>query len=200
MAIGKFFSKPDPSLQDRTPPGQHLSKGFPVLTYGETPEVTADAWQLKVWGLAKEVSFTFSDLMAMPQHDFTKDFHCVTHWSKLDVQWRGVRVMDFMKQVDLDPKTTHLMQHAYGGYTTNLTLEDFLKEDNFFAHTLFGEPLSADHGGPVRLVIPHLYAWKSTKWIHGLEFLDREELGFWESNGYHRRGEPWAQERYSNGN
>ncbi|MDJ1176749.1 sulfite oxidase-like oxidoreductase [Roseofilum capinflatum] len=197
MAIGKFFHKPDPDVSDRTPPGQYLSKGFPVLTYGETPEVTAKTWELKVWGLVKEVTFTFSDLMALPQKDFTKDFHCVTRWSKLDVKWRGIRVVDFMQQIDLDPTATHVMQHAYGGYTTNLTLEDFLNQDNFFAHTLFGEPLPADHGGPVRLVVPHLYAWKSTKWIHGLEFLDHEELGFWERNGYHRRGEPWAQERYN---
>ncbi len=197
MAIGKFFQKPDSTPTNRTPPGQYLTNGFPVLTYGETPALTRKTWELRVWGLVKEATFTFADLLAMPQHQFTQDFHCVTRWSKLDVQWTGVRMVDFVKQIDLNPEALYVMQHCYGGYTTNVTLADFLKEDNFFAHTLFGQPLPADHGGPVRVVIPHLYAWKSGKWIHGLEFGDREELGFWERNGYHRRGEPWAEERYS---
>ena len=195
--LGKFFQKPDPSDSERVPPGQHLAKRFPVLTYGETPEIETSAWQLRVWGLAEEKTFTWSDFMAMPQHEFTEDFHCVTRWSKLDVKWAGIKVTDFMSHVELAPQTTHVMQHCYGGYTTNLTLEEFVREDNFFAHTLFGNPLDSDHGGPMRVVVPHLYAWKSAKWINGLEFLDHEELGFWEQNGYHRRGNPWAQERYS---
>ncbi|PSB23862.1 sulfite oxidase-like oxidoreductase [Stenomitos frigidus] len=196
--LGKFFQKPDPELQDRVPPGQHLAKGFPVLTYGETPLVQSNDWQLRVWGLATPVIFSWDDLMSMPQSSFTADFHCVTTWSKLDVQWTGVKVTDFMRHVELDPKAVHLMEHCYGGYTTNIAIDDFLREENFFAHTLFGEPLPAEHGGPLRLVVPHLYAWKSAKWLNGLEFLDHEALGFWERNGYHRRGEPWAEERYSN--
>jgi DMSO/TMAO reductase YedYZ molybdopterin-dependent catalytic subunit len=195
--LGKFFQKPDSSLQNRVPPGQHLAKGFPVLTYGDTPQVGIKDWSLRIWGLAQKVTFTWDDLMAMPQSDFTADFHCVTTWSKLDVQWRGVKVMDFMKQVEVDPKAVHIMEHCYGGYTTNISMDDFLREENFFAHTLFGEPLPADHGGPLRLVVPHLYAWKSAKWLNGLEFLAQTELGFWERNGYHQRGEPWAEERYS---
>ncbi|MDJ0727249.1 MAG: sulfite oxidase-like oxidoreductase [Prochloraceae cyanobacterium] len=194
---GKFFNKPDLENADRVPPGQYLASGFPVLTYGETPQVTKEEWQLKVWGKASEKRFKFADFMDLPQQEFTKDFHCVTRWSKLDVKWTGIKVTDFLKSIELDPSATHVMQHCYGGYTTNLTLEEFARDDNFFAHTLFGEPLSAEHGGPMRLVVPHLYAWKSSKWINGLEFLDREELGFWERNGYHRRGEPWAEERYS---
>ncbi|NJO73742.1 MAG: sulfite oxidase-like oxidoreductase [Leptolyngbyaceae cyanobacterium RM1_406_9] len=194
--LGKFFQKPGPELQDRVPPGQHLTKGFPVLTYGQTPTVNLENWEFKVWGLAKPVTFNWSDFMQMPQSNFTADFHCVTTWSKLDVQWTGVKVMDFMKSVEIDPKVAHIMEHCYGGYTTNIALEDFLREENFFAHTVFGDPLPSDHGGPLRLVVPHLYAWKSAKWINGLEFLDHEELGFWERNGYHRRGEPWAEERY----
>ena len=102
-----------------------------------------------------------------------------------------------MKLVDLEKKANYILQHCYGGYTTNLTTEDFLREENFFAHTLDGAPLPPDHGGPMRLVVPHLYAWKSAKWINGIEFLRDEELGFWEKNGYHRRGEPWAEERYA---
>lgn len=194
---GKFFHKPGPELRDRVPPGQHLTNGFPVLTYGDTPQVSTTDWRLKVWGLATEVSFTWQDVMAMPQSEFTADFHCVTTWSKLDVQWTGIKVIDFVRQIDLDPQAKHVMAHCYGDYTTNISIDDFLREENFFAHTLFGEPLPADHGGPMRLVVPHLYAWKSAKWINGLEFLGQEELGFWERNGYHRRGEPWAEERYS---
>lgn len=194
---GKFFQKPSSELSDRVPPGQHLAKGFPVLTYGQTPQVETATWEFKVWGLATPKTFTWEDFMAMPQTDFTADFHCVTTWSKLDVQWTGVKVTDFMQHIEIDPKAVHVMEHCYGGYTTNISLEDFLREENFFAHTLFGEPLPAEHGGPMRLVVPHLYAWKSAKWINGLEFLDRMELGFWERNGYHHRGEPFAEERYS---
>lgn len=194
---GKFFHKPGPELRDRVPPGQHLTNGFPVLTYGDTPQVSTTDWKLKVWGLVTERSFTWSDMMAMPQSEFTADFHCVTTWSKLDVQWTGVKVTDFLRHIDVDSQATQLMAHCYGDYTTNISIDDFLREENFFAHTLFGEPLPADHGGPMRLVVPHLYAWKSAKWINGLEFLSQEELGFWERNGYHRRGEPWAEERYS---
>lgn len=195
--LGKLFQKSEPDRDRRVPPGQRLTNGFPVLTYGDTPQIQTGEWRLQIWGLAKPVSFTWQDLMSMPQSDFTADFHCVTTWSKLDVQWQGVKVTDLMRQVELDPKAAHVMQHCFGGYTTNLALADFLREENFFAHTLFGEPLSADHGGPVRLVVPHLYAWKSAKWINGLEFLEQESLGFWERNGYHHRGEPWAEERYS---
>ena len=195
--MGKFFKKPGPDLANRVPPGQHLASGFPVLTYGETPQVSLEDWTFKVWGSVEPQTFTYQDFMAMPQSDFTADFHCVTTWSKLDVQWTGVKVTDFLERIKVTPEATHIMQHCYGGYTTNVSREDFVREENFFAHTLFGDPLPAEHGGPMRLVVPHLYAWKSAKWINGLEFLEKEELGFWERNGYHRRGEPWAQERYS---
>ncbi|MGB0560441.1 MAG: sulfite oxidase-like oxidoreductase [Spirulinaceae cyanobacterium] len=194
---GKFFHKPTPDQGDRVPPGQHLAKGFPVLSYGETPQLQPENWQLEIRGLDAPLTFTWDDLMALPQQDFTADFHCVTRWSKLDVQWRGVRVVDLLARLELPTRMTHVLQHCIGGYTTNLELADFARAENFFAHTLDGEPLPADHGGPVRTVVPHLYAWKSAKWISGLEFLDHEELGFWEKNGYHRRGEPWAQERYA---
>jgi DMSO/TMAO reductase YedYZ molybdopterin-dependent catalytic subunit len=196
--LGKFFQKPTANEQNRVPPGQHLAKGFPVLTYGQTPNLSTEDWQFKVWGLATEKTFSWSDMMAMPQSEFTADFHCVTTWSKLDVQWTGIKVVDLMKHIDVDPSAVHVMEHCYGGYTTNISMGDFLREENFFAHTLFGEPLPPDHGGPMRLVVPHLYAWKSAKWINGLEFLDHMDLGFWERNGYHHRGEPWAEERYSN--
>jgi DMSO/TMAO reductase YedYZ molybdopterin-dependent catalytic subunit len=193
----KFFEKPEPAQSDRVPPGQYLAKGFPVLSYGETPQVSQDQWLLKVWGLVKDKSFDWSDLMNLPQQEFTADFHCVTRWSKLDVTWIGVKITDLFNTLEIDPKATHVLQHCYGGYTTNLSLEDFARPENFLAHTLNGEPLPADHGGLLRSVVPHLYAWKSAKWINGIEFLDHDEAGFWERNGYHMRGEPWAEQRYA---
>ena len=194
---GKFFHKPGPELADRVPPGQHLAVGFPVLTYGDTPTVSLEDWSLSITGLAEAKTFTWDDMMALPQAEFTADFHCVTTWSKLDVTWRGIGVPDLMQQLAVDPAAAHVMLHCYGGYTTNLALAEFNRPENFLAHTLTGAPLPADHGGPMRLVVPHLYAWKSAKWISGIEFLATPDLGFWERNGYHQRGEPWAEERYS---
>ncbi len=195
--MGKFFSKPDASLSERVPPGQHLASGFPVLTYGDTQQVAQEEWELRITGLAEPKVLTWDDLMALPQVEFTIDFHCVTRWSKLDMVWQGVRITDLMEQIELKPEATAVMQHSYGDYTTNLLLEDFVRPENFLAHTVSGEPLSADHGGPVRVVVPHLYAWKSAKWVNGLEFLAEDQPGFWERNGYHMRGEPFAEERYS---
>ncbi|MBF2036240.1 MAG: sulfite oxidase-like oxidoreductase [Leptolyngbyaceae cyanobacterium T60_A2020_046] len=193
----KFFEKPSSAQADRVPPGQHIAKGFPVLTYGETPQITPPDWGLQISGLATPRTFTWDDIMALPQRTFTADFHCVTTWSKLDVTWQGVAVPDLMAQISVDSSVEHVLLHCYGGYTTNLAIADFNRPENFLAHTLAGQPLPAEHGGPMRLVVPHLYAWKSAKWISGIEFLAEEVLGFWERNGYHRRGEPWAEERYS---
>lgn len=195
--LGKFFKKPEGENSDRVPPGQYLTNGFPVLTYGSTPPVDMATWEFRVWGLTTPKVFKWDDFMALPHHEFTADFHCVTRWSKLDVKWTGVKIVDFMQLIEVDPQAVHVMEHCYGGYTTNLPLVDFVKEENFFAFKLFGEDIPPDHGGPMRTIIPHLYAWKSAKWINGLEFLAQEELGFWERNGYHSRGEPWAEERYS---
>jgi DMSO/TMAO reductase YedYZ molybdopterin-dependent catalytic subunit len=197
--LGKFFHKPQPAEQERVPPGQYLANNFPIMTYGQTPDVTRKEWKLKIWGLVPQpLTFTWEDVMKLPQQEFTADFHCVTRWSKLDVTWQGFKIVDLMKLVgDLDPSAVHVMEHCYGGYTTNLPLEDFLREENFFAYELNGEPLPKEHGGPMRTMVPHLYAWKSAKWISGIEFIDREQSGFWEQNGYHKRGEPWTEERYS---
>ncbi|MBW4603224.1 MAG: sulfite oxidase-like oxidoreductase [Calothrix sp. FI2-JRJ7] len=193
---GKFFQKPT-EPNDRVPPGQYLTNGFPVLTYGSTPSVDMNTWEFCISGAVAPKILTWDDFMQLPQSEFTADFHCVTRWSKLDVKWTGIKVTDFMKVIEVEPKAKHIMEHCYGGYTTNISMEDFVREENFFAFKLFGEPLPAEHGGPMRLVVPHLYAWKSAKWINGLEFLEKEDLGFWERNGYHQRGEPFAEERYS---
>ncbi|MGF1459693.1 MAG: sulfite oxidase-like oxidoreductase [Leptolyngbyaceae cyanobacterium] len=193
----KFFEKPGPELSDRVPPGQHLAKGFPVLTYGDTPQIPTADWKLKTWGLAERKTYSWKEMLALPQQDFTADFHCVTTWSKLDVKWTGVAVPDFLATLEVKSEAKFVLLHCFGEYTTNLAMEDFNRPENFFAHTLFGEPLPPEHGGPMRLVVPHLYAWKSAKWISGIEFLPQENLGFWERNGYHRRGEPFAEQRYS---
>ncbi|MCS7069759.1 MAG: sulfite oxidase-like oxidoreductase [Meiothermus sp.] len=195
--FGRFFT---PKNQDteRVPPGQVLTEKFPVLTYGPTPSLRPEEVRLEIYGQVEEPkTLSWADLQNLPQSHLTADFHCVTRWSKLDVQWGGIRIPDLMQQVRLKPQARAVLVHCYGGYTTNLTLDDFLREQNLLAHTLFGQPLPRDHGGPLRLVVPHLYAWKSAKWVRGLQFLDREELGFWEVNGYHRRGDPWKEERFS---
>lgn len=192
----KHFQAPDPEQRDRVPPGQFLAKGFPVLTYGDTPQIAPEEWRLRVWGAVETRTFDWEQLLALPQQEFTADFHCVTRWSKLDVQWRGVRVTDLLAELAIAPSAKYVLLHCFGDYTTNLTLDDFARPENFLAHTLFGEPLPAEHGGPVRVVVPHLYAWKSAKWLSGIEFCKNERLGFWERNGYHRRGEPFAEERF----
>ena len=193
--LGKMFRKePD---NPKVPPGQSVTDRFPVLTYGPTPRVSKDELELKLYGLVEEKRLTWNDLMALPQTTLTRDFHCVTHWSKLDVSWTGVLITDLMAGLEPDPEATHVMFHAYGGYTTNLRLEDFLAPDCMVAHTLEGEDIPTEHGGPLRALIPHLYAWKSAKWLQGIEFMKGDAPGFWERNGYHNRGDPFEEERYS---
>ena len=192
----KYFKKPDDDMGGRVPPGQTLTSRFPVLTYGPTQHVESQDVQLRVWGLADEVTFSWEDLMGMPQTTHTYDIHCVTHWSKLDTTWTGVAVPDLMQHVKLHEGATHVMVHSYGGYTTNLSLDDFIRPLNLLAHQYEGGPLPSEHGGPMRLVVPHLYFWKSAKWISGLEFLGYDQPGFWERNGYHMRGDPFEEERH----
>ena len=194
--LGKFFKKPADSMGGRIPPGQTLTARFPVLTYGPTQHYAPQDVQVRVFGLAREQAFTWADLLALPQTTLTYDIHCVTHWSKLDTTWTGVRVVDLLAALELDPAATHVMVHSVGGYTTNLSLEDFTRPENLLAHTFDGQPLSAEHGGPLRLVVPHLYFWKSAKWLSGLEFLPADAPGFWEKNGYHMRGDPFKEQRY----
>ena len=194
--LGKFFKKPADDMGGRVPPGQSLTARFPVLTYGPAQNYDASEVVVRVSGLAGEKTFTWAELMALPQTTLTYDIHCVTHWSKLDTEWTGVRVTDLMQHIGLDPAATHVMQHSVGGYTTNLSLDDFTRPENLLAHTFNGEPLTAEHGGPLRLVVPHLYFWKSAKWLTGLEFMAADKPGFWEVNGYHMRGDPFKEQRY----
>ncbi len=193
--LGTFFRKE--SSNPKLPPGQALTERFPVLTYGPTPRVAKEAFELRVFGLAKERLFDWEALMALPRTTQTRDFHCVTHWSKLDVTWTGVLTSELMTALEVEDEASHVMLHCYGGYTTNLELEDFLVEDGMIAYLLEGEDIPVNHGGPLRALIPHLYAWKSAKWLSGIEFMAGDRPGFWERNDYHNRGEPWAEERYS---
>lgn len=185
----------------RLPAGQFLTKRFPVLTYGPTPKVSSDDWVFRVSGsgLDEELTFDWKGFISLGEHETTRDFHCVTTWSRFDNEWAGVPVAAFWAAVEphLTEKPAAVMLHCYGGYTTNLLIEDFLQADNLFATHHDGEPLSAPHGGPIRFVCHHLYAWKSAKWINGVELLGADERGFWENHGYHNRGDPWGEERYS---
>lgn len=203
-----IFEKLAPSARDkprsgRIPPGQSEVKGFPVLTYGPTPQIDREEWTCRVFGrLEREHTFTWEDLEALPQVTITCDIHCVTRWSRLDMVWTGVRFTDFLKAVEercgpLPREARHVMQHSVGGYTTNTPLPVLLDDDVLLAHTFDHKPLEADHGGPVRMLVPKYYFWKSAKWLNGLEFMEKDRLGFWERYGYHNNGDPWREERFS---
>ena len=183
---------------DRIPPNQRLTEGWPVLTYGSAPSIDLKAWRFVIAGeVEEEATFTWEEFNALPQVTLANDVHCVTGWSKLDNTWQGVVFPELMKRVRPKPGARHVMVHCYGGYTTNVPLADLLRDDVLFAHTHNGQPLEPEHGGPLRLVVPHLYFWKSAKWARGLLFLNDERPGFWEQYGYHIRGDPWKEERYS---
>jgi DMSO/TMAO reductase YedYZ molybdopterin-dependent catalytic subunit len=183
---------------DRLPPGQKLTDGWPVLHYGSIPSIDLVTWKFSIVGLVEEeVNFTWDEFLALPQTTVRSDIHCVTHWSKFDNDWTGVKFTDLMQHVKPTPAATHVMVHGYGGYTTNVPLAELRDEDVIFAHQHNGEPLTKEHGWPLRLVVPKLYFWKSAKWVRGLVFMEDEKPGFWEMYGYHIHGDPWTEERYS---
>jgi len=188
----------NPDGPGRTPPGQYLTDGFPVLSAGPTPRIALDDWEFTIDGLVTEsVTWNWAQFTALPSRDWTVDISCVTKWTKLDTRWRGVSIDDLLAAVDLDPGAHFLVARSYGGYTTNLPLTDALNNQAFVAWEYDGAPLDPAHGGPARLVVPHLYFWKSAKWVNGLRLMERDQPGFWESLGYHNRGDPWREERYS---
>jgi DMSO/TMAO reductase YedYZ molybdopterin-dependent catalytic subunit len=177
------------------PPGQYLTDDFPVLSAGPTPPVTAGDWSFTVTTEAGELtSWSWADLMALPAEEPTVDIHCVTRWSKLATTWRGVSLDVLL--ADVETAADYAMVHSSGGYTTNLPLEDLLDGKAWIAYEFDGEPLEPVHGGPARLLVPHLYFWKSAKWVSGLELLPDDEPGFWEELGYHNYGDPWREQRY----
>lgn len=180
---------------ERVPPGQYVTEKFPVLTYGPTPSFDPKTWSFRIFGLVeKEVALTWDEFMSLPKTKVVADFHCVTQWSRLNNEWEGVTFRDVMKLVVPKPEGRFVMIHCDGAYTTNLPLETLMEEDVLFAYCHDGQVLPAEHGGPLRLVVPKLYAWKSAKWVRGLELMERDRPGFWESRGYHMRGDPWLEE------
>ncbi len=187
-----------PELAARIPPGQQLTEKWPVLQYGPVPRVDTATWDFRIGGLVEEpVTFTFEQFMAISRVTRKNDIHCVTRWSKLDNVWTGIAVKDVLAHVRLKPDAHFVMVHAEHGFTANLALTDFDRDENLFAYLHNGDPLTPEHGYPLRLVVPHLYFWKSVKWVRGLEFIAKDAPGFWERNGYHMRGDPWTEERYS---
>ena len=185
-------------VASRIPPGQYLTTDFPVLSAGPTPRTSLDRWSLRIEGLVHEpANWTWDELLALPARDWTVDISCVTKWTKLDTAWHGVSLDDLLAAVEVDPRARFVTAHSYGGYTTNLPLTDLLNNQAFVAWQYDGAPLEPAHGGPARLVVPHLYLWKSAKWVRGLRLHEEDEPGFWESLGYHNRGDPWREERYS---
>ncbi|MBI2873600.1 MAG: sulfite oxidase-like oxidoreductase [Firmicutes bacterium] len=183
--------------EPRIPPGQVVTPGFPVLHHGRTPSINLDKWIFRITGLVEESrSLNWEEFRRLPAVTATSDIHCVTRWSKLDNRWEGVAASEVLKLARPRPQARFVLVHAEGGWTTNLPLEDLAGEGVLFAFKHNGADLSPDHGWPLRLVVPHLYFWKSAKWVNGLEFMAKDRPGFWEQNGYHMRGDPWQEERF----
>ncbi len=182
-------------LEDRIPPGQYYERGFPVLTAGPTPDVETRKWSIRVDGMVHhELEWSWDEFHKLPFEDVPCDIHCVTKWSKLGTSFRGVSVDQLLEPAE--PCGTHAMAFADGGYTTNLPLEDVVDGKAWIAFAYDGEALQPEHGGPARLLVPHLYLWKSAKWARGLRLMDGDEPGFWETYGYHMYGDPWREQRY----
>src|SRR3954449_6990864 len=179
----------------RLPPGQYDEHGFPVLTAGPTPSIAPDEWRFRIDGMVSSpIEWTRAEFDALPQETIPCDIHCVTKWSKLGTSFGGVSVDNLLP--DADPQGAYAMAFSYGGYTTNLPIADLLDGKAWVVTEHEGEPLPREHGGPARLLVPHLYFWKSAKWVAGIRVMDRDEPGFWEQNGYHTYGDPWREQRY----
>jgi DMSO/TMAO reductase YedYZ molybdopterin-dependent catalytic subunit len=183
---------------DRLPPGQIVTRKWPVLHFGTVPTVDLAAWHFDVTGaVERPFSLSWTDLQSLPRQETACDIHCVTRWSRYDNVFEGVPVAPLLQRARPGAGARFVLVHAEHGFTTNLPLADLDRPANLLALSHSGEPLAAEHGGPVRLLVPHLYFWKSAKWVRGFEVLDDDYPGFWEQNGYHMRGDPWAEERYS---
>jgi DMSO/TMAO reductase YedYZ molybdopterin-dependent catalytic subunit len=196
---GKFLTgrKARPE-EDRLPPGQHLVRDWPVLDLGLQPDIARDRWAIDVGGLVEHPArLEFDALSSLPQSRVTSDIHCVTSWSRYDNAWEGLSTADLLDHVMPREEARFVRLHSYDGYTTNMAIADFASEDALLAHSWEGVPLSREHGGPVRLIVPHLYFWKSAKWLKGIVFAADDERGFWEVRGYHNHADPWLEERYS---
>ena len=183
------------AADDRLPPGQYLTDDFPVLSAGPTPRVPLDAWAFTIRNENQDIEeWSWHELTELPIEEITADLHCVTGWSKLDTAWRGVSLDSLLNAVDT--AADYALVRSYGDYTTNLPLEDLRDGKAWIAIEFNGDPLRPEHGGPARLLVPHLYLWKSAKWVRGLDLLVHDDPGFWEQLGYHNYGDPWREQRY----
>ena len=184
----------------RLPPGQYHTERYPILHVGDVPDISRDGFRLRVFGeVERPTTFTFADLLALGAVDETVDIHCVTKWTKLDMQWKGVRFRDVVNECGVLPSARFVLEHAAYGYTTNVPLADCMRDDVLIAWEHDGVALEPEHGGPVRMVIPHLYFWKSAKWLEGIELRAADQAGFWEQNGYHMYGDPFLEQRHTSG-
>jgi DMSO/TMAO reductase YedYZ molybdopterin-dependent catalytic subunit len=202
VKVTRGFKGKQPDSQattDRVPPGQYVTREFPVLTAGPTQQTPLESWSLALQNGGKLLArWSWAEFEALPQTERTFDIHCVTKWSKLDTRWRGVTFDDLVKAAGLtSPPYMYVMAHCDGGYTTNLPVADLMEGKAMVATHFDGQPLPATHGGPARLLVPHLYFWKSAKWVRRLAFMETNAPGFWESLGYHIYGDPWREQRYS---
>lgn len=196
----KMSAKARPAMrsEDRLPPGQHLTPGFPVLDLGIRPEIPLQDWRLEIRGRVENPkTFTWDEFNALPQFEDVSDFHCVTTWSKFDVRWSGVAFFTIAELVKPLPDARHVLFECYDGYTTNVRLEDVMDDDVLVATSYDGKPLPRDHGGPARVIIPKLYAWKGAKFIRSIEFSATDKPGFWEVRGYSNTADPWSEDRFS---
>ncbi|HEX9091899.1 MAG TPA: sulfite oxidase-like oxidoreductase [Anaerolineales bacterium] len=182
---------------ERVPPGQYVTRDFPVLSAGPTPRTPLERWSFEINGLVRQpVRWSWAEFMLLPVQQYTVDIHCVTKWSKLDTVWKGVSIDALLESVEIDPNAHFVMAFCDGGYTTNIPLKEVIGGKAFIGYQYDGAPLAPEHGGPARLVIPALYFWKSAKWVRGLTLIENDKPGFWESLGYNNHGDPWKEERY----
>jgi DMSO/TMAO reductase YedYZ molybdopterin-dependent catalytic subunit len=197
MSELKRIVSPDTLRPNRLPPGQRLTEKWPVLQHGGVHHIDVKKWIFKIVGLVeKERTLSYDEFAALPRVEVFSDIHCVTTWSRYNNTWEGVSTSTVAEIAGIKPEAKHAIVYGEGGFSTNLPLDDFLAEDALFALKHDGQPLTAEHGGPVRLVVPRLYFWKSAKWVTGIKFSAADEPGFWERNGYHNHGNPWKEERY----
>jgi DMSO/TMAO reductase YedYZ molybdopterin-dependent catalytic subunit len=197
MATRGFVGKRRSGPVGRIPPGQYLTDDFPVLSAGPTPRISLDSWSLALTYRDQMLAtWTWQEFLALPYSQITVDIHCVTKWSKLDTVWEGVSFDTLLAAAGLEPPAPYVSAFCEGGYTTNLPVEDLRDDKAIVAFRYRDAPLTPEHGGPARLLVPHLYFWKSAKWLRGLRFTDTDEPGFWETHGYHLYGDPWKEQRY----
>jgi DMSO/TMAO reductase YedYZ molybdopterin-dependent catalytic subunit len=200
MATRGFFGRRGGSDETagRLPPGQFLESGFPVLSAGPTPRIRTEDWTFTLKNGVRPVkAWNWAEFNALPQTKMTRDIHCVTTWSKFDTLWEGVLVDDILADAGIEPPSEFTLAHSVDGYTTNVPTADLVGGKAMVALRYDGKTITPDHGGPARLLVPHLYFWKSAKWVNGLQFTQKDELGFWELRGYHRYGDPWREQRYT---